>query len=95
MLKPICVSCGTFFKPLKTGISVMEMMQKREGAVAGKVGIEDWKPYKIWQADLYMCRSCGMEIVIGAGMRPIVEHYMPEFEQELKHHPPEVTVNDC
>jgi hypothetical protein len=95
MLKPICVSCGTFFKPLKCGIRVMEMMPKGEGAVAGKAGLEDWKPYKLWQADLYWCRSCGMEIVVGSGMNAIAERYMQQFDELVKDHPPEVTVNDC
>jgi hypothetical protein len=95
MLKPICVTCGTFFKPAKSGIYVQEMKPKREGAVAGKLFAEDWAPYKLWQADLYECRSCGMQIVVGSGLQPISEHYKPEYEEMVKAIPPEVEVYDC
>jgi hypothetical protein len=95
MLKPICVTCGTFFKPARCGIRVQEMRPRSEGAVAGKLFATDWVPYKLWQADLYECRSCGMQIVVGSGMNPISEHYKPDYEKMVDEHPPEVDVYDC
>jgi DNA-directed RNA polymerase subunit RPC12/RpoP len=86
-MKPICVKCGRFFKPFKTGIRVLEQMPRENGA--------GWRPYKIWQADLYKCHGCGTEIVTGFGTAPIAEHYMPQFENLLVAYPPRVTVNDC
>jgi hypothetical protein len=95
MLKPICVSCGTFFKPARSGIRVQEMRPKENGAVAGKLFAQDWCSYKLWQADLYECRSCGMQIVVGFGLQPISEHYKPEYKEVLEERPPDVEVYDC
>jgi hypothetical protein len=95
MLKPICVSCGTFFKPVKSGIRVLEQMPKIPQAVPGIVAADDWRPYKIWQADLYECRSCGSQVVSGYGLNPIAIQHMPDFKKMLEEHPPDVTVNDC
>lgn len=93
MPKPICVKCGTFFKPKTNGVYVLEQMpigQKQEPGIANNKG---WIPYKIWMADLYECHSCGAEIVHGYGFAPQSEHYKDDFKhwQELV----TVTVNDC
>jgi hypothetical protein len=95
MLKPICVSCGRFFKPLKNGVRVLEQMPTVELPQSGKGHGNEWQPYKLWQADLSVCYGCGRMIVTGFGRNPISEHYMPEFKKLLLEYPPDVTVNDC
>jgi DNA-directed RNA polymerase subunit RPC12/RpoP len=94
-MKPICVKCGRYFKPFKIGIRVLEQMPRENGVKPGNEHNDRWRPYKIWQADLYKCHGCGAEIVTGFGTTPIAEHYMPQFENVLAAYPPRVTVNDC
>jgi hypothetical protein len=95
MLKPICVKCGRFFKPKRNGVYVLEQMQRVNGAAPGLENSDSWRPYKLWHADLYEWHGCGTELVTGFGFGPMVEHYMPNFNQALVSHPPSVIVNDC
>jgi hypothetical protein len=57
MPKPICVDCELFFQPKKNGIT-WEQMDKD---MAGK----DWLPFAMWDADLWGCKGCGHEIIVG------------------------------
>ncbi len=68
MPKSICTNCQTEFKPYKNGIYVVEMF------------LTPPQPYKIWSADLWKCRGCENEIVVGFGNEPLAEHFEDEFD---------------
>jgi hypothetical protein len=59
--------CGRFMRPKKNSVTVEELM-------------EDGRPYKLWDADLWACPECGVEIIAGFGQGPIAEHYQPDYQ---------------
>lgn len=97
MPKPVCVKCQRFFRPKRNGIGVLENMPATNGAVPGFEAPEQWRPYKLWDADLYECKGCGAEIVVGFGHVPMAEHFQTErfaqFRDDKGSHI--FTVNDC
>jgi hypothetical protein len=98
MPKPVCVSCKRFFKPFKNGIYVLEQMPEGNDMVPGTEMEENWRPYKIWRADLLWCEGCGKKIVSGFGMQHMAEHYESGFDKflaELRVSGMLYTVNDC
>jgi hypothetical protein len=58
--------CGRFMRPKKNSVTVEELT-------------EDGAPYKLWDADLWECPECGVEIIAGFGQGPIAEHYQPTY----------------
>jgi hypothetical protein len=60
--------CGRFMTVKKNSVTVEELM-------------EDGAPYKLWDADLWACESCGVEIIAGFGARPIAEHWQPTYAE--------------
>ncbi len=94
-LKPVCVPCQRFFYPKKNGYDFLEGMPTVQGALPGTAEPENWAPYKLWRGDLWACKGCGAEIVVGVAGGPIAEHYQDNFKQALLHFPPQLKVNDC
>ena len=94
-MKPICVPCRRFYRPKKNGISFVESMPKVNGALPGNAAPNQWRPYKLWMADLWECPDCGGEILVGNGNQPISEHYEPDFAEQVRTAQPLVTINDC
>lgn len=92
MPKPICVKCGLFFKPKRSGIAWEE--GKPADSDPWKPGAV-WTPYKLWVADLHECRGCGTEIIVGHGQQPVAEHYEPSYAATRARYRPLLTVNDC
>lgn len=64
MMAPVCVPCQVQMRCKKTGIDV-ELMAGAE-------------PYQIWNADLFACESCGVQVVTQFGGTPIAEHFQRE-----------------
>lgn len=66
---PVCAKCKIFFHPKKNGIYFEEGMP----VVHSTDSVEEtiWESYKLWSGDLYECRGCGAEIVVGFGAQPI------------------------
>jgi hypothetical protein len=58
--------CGRFMRVKKNSVTVEELM-------------EDQRPYKLWDADLWECPECGVEVIAGFGQGPIAEHYQPTY----------------
>jgi hypothetical protein len=83
-MKPICVECKLFFKPKKNEVAFEEGFGDGTG-----------KPYKLWLADLWECRGCGRQIIVGAGASPVAEHYQPDYAQSQAHFAPMLLVDDC
>jgi hypothetical protein len=95
MMKPICVPCQRFYKPVKNDFYFIEGMPHGENVQPGTAEPEKWKPYKLWAGDKWKCEGCNAEIVVGVAYRPIDEHYTPTFEKNVKLHNAEFQVNDC
>lgn len=43
---------------------------------------ENGRSYKLWDADLFECVECGVEIITGFGRAPIAEHYQPTYHMQ-------------
>jgi hypothetical protein len=92
MPKPACIKCQRFFRPKHNGVIVLEQMPKEPRALAGTSEPHNWRPYKVWRADSWICEGCGVEIITGWAARATWKHE-PEFQHELGI--VEVTINDC
>lgn len=66
MPKMVCIKCELQLKPETNGVVVSELF------------MDDTQVYKVWEADLWKCPGCGMEVIAGFADNPIAEH----FEQE-------------
>lgn len=92
-MKPICRKCDLFYRPKRNGIFFTEGMPT--GPRVNGVH-NSWKPYKVWQGDLWECRGCGHEIIVGVGHQPVTEHYLPEFEPARRQlGADKININDC
>lgn len=58
--KPVCAKCSREMYPKKNGVGVLDY------AAIG--------PYQVWDADLWACRGCDTEVVIGFGNAPVARH---------------------
>lgn len=95
-MKPICVPCHRFFRIAKSGVYFTEGMPR--GGVRAPPGLEApdrWKPYKVWCGDLWKCQGCGAQIISGTGLKPVTEHYKPDFDQLKERVGAHYQVNDC
>ena len=59
--RPVCVTCQVELHPEHNGVGVLD--------------IANFGPVDIWDADLWKCPKCGIEIVSGFGNNPISSHY--------------------
>lgn len=64
-MPPVCVKCRLTMKIKKTGADVEEMMTAKA-------------PYRIWNADIFACTSCGSEVATQFGKNPIAEHFQQD-----------------
>ena len=94
-LRPICVRCQRFYRPKKNGFAFIEGMPTMNRSEPGTVEPHLWKPYKLWLGDKWECQGCGSEIVVGVGLRPVAEHYQPDFAERVACYSPSLQVNDC
>ena len=94
-MKPICVECRRFFRPKKNGFPFIENMPKHNHALPGAEDPASWTPYKLWMADLWECKGCGIQIVVGAGRQPIAEQHEPDFAATVQSYNATLQVNDC
>ena len=63
--RPVCPKCNMEFHPERNGIGVLDMA--------------DFGPYAVWDADLWKCPGCGVEVVGGFGGNPISCHHSATF----------------
>lgn len=94
-MKPICVPCQRFYRPKKNDFAFIEGMPRVNGAEPGVSQPESWKPYKLWYGDLWECKGCGAQIVVGTGLKPVSEHYRDDFNETVRATNPTLQVNDC
>jgi hypothetical protein len=97
-MKPVCVPCRRFYRMREQGFYLIEGMP-RSGQRRSKPGLEEpqnWKPYKVWVADLWECKGCGQQILSGFGCSPLSEHYREDFAQVVAQtKADQLQVNDC
>ena len=67
MPKLVCVTCHVELRCDKTGLPAVEMAE--------------FGPYKIWEADRWVCPGCGMKVIAGFADHTSAEHFMPGFDQ--------------
>jgi hypothetical protein len=94
-MKPVCVPCQRFFRPSRNGFPFIEGMPIVNGAQPGVSEPQHWRPYKLWMGDKWECPDCHAEIIVGAPLNPISEHYMDDFTKQVDTFNPTLQVNDC
>ena len=76
MPKLICVKCQCELKPETNETTVVETAFLRASASPD--------PYKVWHADTWKCPGCGVEVVAGFGIKPVLEYFHEGFEEALE-----------
>jgi hypothetical protein len=101
-MKPVCVPCQRFFRVERNGYRFTEGMPTgtwpggADTLPRGVAGEPWWKPYKIWQGDLWRCEGCGAEIISGVGFEPVGVQYMVHFDDVRREGGYDrLQVNDC
>ena len=69
MREPMCWACGVEMRPLKNGVTIVEMAS--------------FGPAALWQADLMECPECHTQVVVGLGSKPWSQHFKPDFTTRL------------
>lgn len=96
-LKPVCMKCHRFFKPHKTGFWFTEGMPIGPDQV--EPGVEHahkWRPYKVWQGDIYKCDGCQTTIITGCAQQPIRVQHQSDFAAIRRGcNADQFQVNDC
>lgn len=65
MTGKVCVKCQVEMRPELNGVGALSM--------AGA------QPYELYDADLWKCPTCGVEMILGFGKRPIAMHFETDF----------------
>lgn len=96
MLKPICVPCQRFFRMQKTGLHFTEGMPAGHRVPPGNSEPDNWRPYKIWSGDVWLCKGCGATIIAGTGREPIAVQHEVTFQETARQlNAAQFQVNDC
>lgn len=74
----VCVACRVEMRPSENGVMVVEMAS--------------FGPYKMYEADMWQCPSCGWRGILGFAQEPFAEHFQPEFAGQLANAEAERTV---
>ncbi len=88
MPKPVCVPCGVFYRCKKNEFEWIEGYPTLMNGDAPPV----WKPYRVWNSDLWECAKCGNQIVVGHAHKPFAEKHLPGFDEACER--AVITVND-
>ena len=59
-------------------------MRMKKAGVVVEEHREGGKPYKIWQADLWECPTCGHECILGFAAKPSAQHFEDHYGVEQK-----------
>ena len=65
--RPVCMKCKRELHPEENGVGVLDMADSRA--------------YELFDADLWKCPGCGMEVVGGFGHGPLASHFNANFKQ--------------
>ncbi len=72
MHRPVCPKCHRELHPETNGVGVLDVTDNGE--------------YELWDADLWKCPVCGMEVVGGFAHKGISAHYEDDFQRMIKHY---------
>lgn len=70
--RPVCRTCNCELWPEKNGVGVLDLA--------------DYGPYELFDADLWKCPKCGLEIVGGFGFSPISAHNKSDFQKMIAYY---------
>ena len=95
-MKPVCVPCRRFYRPKNIGLRFIEGMPKEGNPRPGLIDKGSWVAYKLWCGDLWECAGCRSTVIVGVGLKPISDHYKPDFSERVAECPePIIKINDC
>lgn len=69
MHRPVCKKCNCEMRPETNGVGVLDY--------------NDNGAYELWDADLWKCPICGIEVVGGFAFNPISAHYQEDFHRMI------------
>jgi hypothetical protein len=67
--RPVCKKCNCELRPETNGVGVLDMA--------------NFGPAELYDADLWKCPKCGIEVVGGFGHGPIASHFEPDFQRTI------------
>ena len=76
--RPVCRQCNCEMRLETNGVGCLDMFRPPDP--------ETPQPYELWDADLWKCPKCGVEIVGGFGSGPIAAHYEDKFEVTIENY---------
>jgi predicted RNA-binding Zn-ribbon protein involved in translation (DUF1610 family) len=68
--RPVCISCNVELYPRKNDVVIEDMAS--------------FGSYQLWNADIFKCPLCGIEIATGFGYAPFAECYQEDYEKRRK-----------
>jgi hypothetical protein len=68
--RPVCKKDNCEMRPETNGVGVLDVTSRGS--------------YQLWDADLWKCPKCGVEIVGGFGHGPVSAHYLDGFHEHIK-----------
>ena len=79
MVEPICFKCGKRMSAKTNGVVAEEMM-----TISDNEGNKSEQPYKLWSADLWECKECGQQVLVGFAQQPIFESFKKNKYEEVR-----------
>lgn len=70
MPKMVCSKCEQELRPSTNGVHVVEYAY--------------FGPYKLWQADEWVCPVCGIKVTAGFANHPYRQHFEMGFDEKLE-----------
>ncbi len=74
--RPVCKQCNCEMRPETNGVGCLDMFRPSDKPTP--------QPYELWDANLWKCPKCGVEIVGGFGSGPIASHYEESFKRTVE-----------
>ena len=74
--RPVCVTCHCELRPETNGVGILDMFSPQDTL--------EPKPCELFDADLWKCPKCGIEVVGGFGFGPVSAHYLPDFNKHIE-----------
>lgn len=76
--RPVCKQCNCEFRPETNGVGVLDMFRPSDS--------DEPQPYELFDADLWKCPKCGVEVVGGFGYDCVSAHYNANFQKHINNY---------
>jgi hypothetical protein len=63
----VLCACGRFMRCKKNAVAVEELT-------------DDGAPYRLWDADLFECPGCHVQVITGFARQPFAEAFQPTYD---------------